>query len=423
MKRLTVMAVLMGIALGLVVDRVPLEQRIDIGRPLGERYIMVSRDLTYERRGTSAYAVIRKDYEEGKLVRTLQAGIKYLPQPPVGWENATWPVRAGMVASGLLDAKRPGRTGRTCWVGTLKKSPNDWMALSYQQTFYNSEGFADENYRGIFLIFELPTGGALLLDLFKRRQNIANTLDWQQVRDYLLEVNQLVHFKDNGHPNLAGSAGEPGSDELREVSIPRRNPLCLGSYLVTLPKGTSFDVAAGGYYQLKDKRLGVEAFLSYGERVDPEIVDAYQVLRPDCRPHLSMVAGGPARSQNADALIRYTRTMDPPKKVQCPTRRFFGMLATRQLARGPAITFDVFVRSSKDQRSLPTRWWQQIEEYLQSLEQQALSDCEQPGSGNDSGGVRPISLRSPPSGRPSSALRIDAETHQRCTLTANRPVP
>lgn len=417
MKRLTVLALLMAIAAGVVVVRVPLDERIDIGRPLGERYITVSKNLTYERRGTSAYAVIRKDYKEGKLIRQLQAGIKYLPRPPVGWENATWPVRAGMVASGLLDAKHPGRTGRTCWVGTLKRSPNDWMALPYQQTFYNSEGFADENYRGIFLIFRLPTGEALLLDLFMRRQNPENTLDWQQVRDYLLEVNQVIHFKDSGHPHMAGSTGEPGRNELSEVSIPKRNPLCLGSYLVTLPKGTSFHVAAGGYYELKDERQGVEAFVSYDEQVDPEVVDTYQVLKPGCQPHLDMLAGGPARSQNADTQIRYTRTMDPPEKIPCPqTRRFFGVLAKRQLARGPAITFDVFVRSPEGQRSLPARRWQQIDEYLHSLEQQTLSDCEQPGPGNNPGGVRPIPLRSPPSGRPSSALRIDAESHHRCII-------
>jgi hypothetical protein len=423
-KRLTVLALVMAIAFGVAVVVLPSDERIDIGRPLGAMYITFSKKLTYERRGTSAYAVIRKDYDaSGKLTRTLQAGIKYLPRPPMGWEDATWPVRAGMVARDLLDAKHPGRTGRTCWVGALQKSPHDWMALPYQQTFYNSEGFADENYRGIFLIFKPPTGGALLLDLFKRRQDVEGIRDWQQVRDYLLEVNEVIHFKDSGRPQLASAAGEPGRDELRKVSIPKSNPLCLGSYLVTLPKGTSFEVAAGGYYQLKDERRDVEAFVSYGEQVDSQVVDTYQVLRPDCRSDLDMLAGGPARSENADTQIRYIRTMRPRANVECKTRRFFGMLATRQLARGPAITFDVFVRSSKDQWSLPTRWWQQIEEYLQSLEQQALSDCEQPGSGNDSGGVRPISLRSPPSGRPSSALRIDAETHQRCTLTANRPVP
>jgi hypothetical protein len=192
MKRLTMLALVMAIAFGVAIVVLPSDERIDIGRPLGAMYITFSKKLTYERRGTSAYAVIRKDYDSGQLVRTLQAGIKYLPRPPMGWEDATWPVRAGMVARDLLDAKHPGRTGRTCWVGTLQRSPNDWMALPYQQTFYNSEGFADENYRGIFLIFKPPTGGALLLDLFKRRQDPKGIRDWQQVRDYLLEVNEVI---------------------------------------------------------------------------------------------------------------------------------------------------------------------------------------------------------------------------------------
>jgi hypothetical protein len=198
----------------------PRDERIDIGRPLGAMYIEVSKDLTYERRGTSAYAIIRKDYGEGpvrKVVRTFQAGITYLPRPPTGWEDATWPVRTAMVANSLLSAKHPGRTGRTRWVGKLTKSPDDWMALPYQQTFYNSEGFADENYRGIFLIFKPPTGGALLLDVFARRLNIGDTSDWMQVRDYLLDVRHLVHFKDREHPDLVSSNGEPGRDELRTV--------------------------------------------------------------------------------------------------------------------------------------------------------------------------------------------------------------
>lgn len=419
MKRLTVLALVMAIAFGVAVVVLPSDERIDIGRPLGAMYITFSKKLTYERRGTSAYAVIRKDYNEsGELIRTLQAGIKYLPRPPMGWEDATWPVRAGMVARDLLDAKHPGRTGRTCWVGTLQRSPDDWMALPYQQTFYNSEGFADENYRGIFLIFKPPTGGALLLDLFKRRQDTKGIRDWQQVRDYLLEVNEVIHFKDSGRPHLASAAGEPGRDELRKVSIPKSNPLCLGSYLVTLPKGTSFEVAAGGYYQLKDEHDDVEAFVSYGEQVESQVVDTYQVLKPACRSDLDMLAGAPARSENADTQIRYTRTMRPPANLaQCPkTRRFFGILATRQLAHGPAITFDVFVRRPDGDASLPAQRWQQMGEYLHRLEQQALSDCRQPGPGNDARGVRPIPLRSPPSGRPSSVLRIDTQSDRRCIM-------
>jgi hypothetical protein len=228
----------------------------------------------------------------------------------------------------------------------------------------------------------------------------------------------LIHFKDSGRPHLASGAGEPGRDELRKVRIPKSNPLCLGSYLVTLPKGTSFDVAAGGYYQLKDERQDVEAFVSYGEQVESQVVDTYQALKPACRSELDMLAGAPARSENADTQIRYTRTMRPPAKVpQCPrTRRFFGILATRQLAHGPAITFDVFVRSSDGVVSLPARRWQQLDEYLHRLEQQTLSDCQQPGPGNDARGVRPIPLRSPPSGRPSSVLRIDAQSDRRCIM-------
>ena len=418
-KRLTVLALVMAIAFGVAVVVLPSDERIDIGRPLGAMYITFSKKLTYERRGTSAYALIRKDYDaSGKLTRTLQAGIKYLPRPPMGWEDATWPVRAGMVARDLLDAKHPGRTGRTCWVGALQKSPHDWMALPYQQTFYNSEGFADENYRGIFLIFKPPTGGALLLDLFKRRQDVEGIRDWQQVRDYLLEVNEVIHFKDSGRPQLASAAGEPGRDELRKVSIPKSNPLCLGSYLVTLPKGTSFEVAAGGYYQLKDERRDVEAFVSYGEQVESQVVDTYQVLKPACRSELDMLAGAPARSENADTQLRYTRTMRPPANVpKCPkTRRYFGILATRQLAHGPAITFDVFVRRPDGDGALPARRWQQMDGYLHRLEQQTLSDCQQPGPGNDARGVRPIPLRSPPSGRPSSVLRIDAQSDRRCIM-------
>jgi hypothetical protein len=415
MKRLTVLALLMAIGFGVGVLTVPNDERIDIGRPLGAMYLTVSERLTYERRGTSAYAVIRKDYRDGKLFRTLQAGIKYLPRPPVGWEDATWPVRAGMVADGLLDAKHPGRIGRTCWVGKLQRSPNDWMALPYQQTFYNSEGFADENYRGIFLIFRPPTGGALLLDLFKRRQKPEETLDWQQVRDYLLEISQVVRFKDSGRPHLASSAGEPGSDELRKVLIPKRNPLCLGSYLMTLPKGTRFHVAAGGYYQLTDERRGVEAFVSSGAQADAQVIDTYQALQPGCGSDLDLLAGGPANSDSGDTQVRYIRTLRPPANVKCPkTRRFFGVLATRKLARGSAITFDVFARGSEDQRSLPARQWRQIDEYLHTLEQQTLSECEQPGPGNNARGIQPIPIRSPPSERPSSILRIDAKSDRRC---------
>jgi hypothetical protein len=291
------------------------------------------------------------------------------------------------------------------------------MALPYQQTFYNSEGFANENYRGIFLVFKPPTGGALLLDVFARRLNIHDTSDWLQVRDYLLDVNNLIHFKDREHPGFV-SIGKSGLDQLRTVSLPKRNPLCLGSYLVSLPKGTSFDVSAGGYYHLFDNNLGLDAFVSYGEQTKPDIVDSYQVLKPGCQSHLdALQPAAAASSKNADAQIRYTRTMNPPPDEDCPkTRRFFGILAARGLTQDAAITFDVFVRSQPDQRSLPTKRWQQIADYLSSLQRQTLNSCEQPGTGNDPGGTRPIPLRAPPIGRSSSALLVETKSDHRCMI-------
>jgi hypothetical protein len=238
-----------------------------------------------------------------------------------------------------------------------------------------------------------------------------------QVRDYLLDVRHLVHFKDREHPDLVSSNGEPGRDELRTVSLPERNPLCLGSYLMTLPKDTTFQVSAGGYYQLRNKKLDLDAFVSYGEQVEPDIVDSYQVLKPGCQSHLDALQAGAAPSENADTQIRYIRTMNPPPNVKCPkTRRFLGILATRRLTHDAAITFDVFVRSPEDQRSLPAKRWQQVTDYLSSLQQQTLNSCEQPGTGNDPGGTRPIPLRSPPNGRSSSALLVESKSDRRCII-------
>jgi hypothetical protein len=301
-KRLVLigLAVAMAVAAGSGVILVPRHERIDIGRPLGTMYIEVSDGIVFERRGTGTYALVQEEYSgvgvARKLQTRIQADLTYLPQPPKGWEDAQWPARASMVADDLLEAKRPGRAGRTCWVGRLHRSRNEWMALPYQQTFSISAGLADENYRGILLIFRSPSGGVVLLDLFKLRQAPGSTRDWIRVRDYLARVNAMVHFKDEARSRLAGT-----DDDLGKVAIPRRNPLCLGSYLMAPPTGTDMHIEKGGYYRLKDARRGVEAFVSYRDRLASGVVDDpfKALLEKQCRPRLEFLKGQPSPPRTA----------------------------------------------------------------------------------------------------------------------------
>lgn len=415
MKRLVLigLAVIMAVAAGTVVIFVPRHERIDIGRPLGTMYIRVSDGIVFERRGTGTYALIHEEYSgtgtERKLQRRIQAVLTYLPQPPKGWEDARWPVRASMVADPLLNAKRPGRAGRICWAGRLHRPRKEWMALPYQQTFYSSGGLADENYRGIFLIFRSPSGGVVLLDLFKRREDVKTTSDWKRARDYFAQINRMVHFKDKEHPRLVDS-----NENLAKVAIPKSNPLCLGSYLMVPPKGTEPHIEAGGYYRLKDERRGVEAFVSYrGDLPSGVLDDPLQALQAErCRPRLEFMKGQPEPATNGDVTMRYTRTTHVRDRSCTP--RFYGLLASRRLPDGSTITFDVFVRSRAGRQPLHAHWWRQIDDYLHSLEEQTLSKCHQPGTGNDPGASLPVSVRSVVNRPASSPLRIDANSTDRC---------
>jgi hypothetical protein len=226
-----------------------------------------------------------------------------------------------------------------------------------------------------------------------------------------------VHFKDKDRPQLTGTSDDSSENELNKVKIPEKNPLCLGSYLVTPPKGTQVQTMAGGYYQIKDTHAQVEALLSLRQETNPGVIDSYQVLKPACKSHLEVLKGQPAPTGNTDWEVRYTRSVDPPPELdsvcrQAP-RRSAGVLATRRLAAGSAITFDVFMRSDK---ALSPHGWQQVKEYLRSLEQQTLSTCDQPGRGNDPGGPRLVARRSPPSSHANSPLRINVEDPLRCVI-------
>jgi hypothetical protein len=410
-KRLVGLAVAMAIAAGIYIISVPRHDRINVGRPLGNISVKLSNGIAFERKDVNVYALTRSEYLDvgraRQLAPTMHADMAYLSQPPQGWQNASWPARASMVADNLVNAKLPGRSGRTCWVGRL--SLNKWIALPYQQTFYSSDGIADEHYRGIFLIFELRMGGLVLLDLFKRRSDPETTHDWIQVREYLADVNRMVHVRYNEGNRLIGP-----DDDLSEIIIPKRSPRCLGSYLMDPPKGTNLYIEKGGYYRLNDTHRGVEGFVGYRRNLASGLVDdPYQVFRAErCRPRLRFLKGQPGPDGRGNVTMRYTRTTHASDGLCTP--RFYGLLASRRLPDGSAITFDVFVRSHDRGQSPPAHRWRQINQYLHSLEQQLLSKCDQPGMGNVPGMPQPASVRSVTNRPASSPLRIDANGAGRC---------
>jgi hypothetical protein len=352
MKVLPVAALATALVGGLLVINFPHYDRIDIGRPLGKMYIKVSNRIVledkgsatyglvqFERRGTGTYALIHGEYSgEGRkreLKRTLKVGVKYLPQLPKGWEDFQPEDRPSMVADALLSAKRPDRSSQTCWVGKLYKSPKDWIAIPYQQTFYIRDGSATDNYRGIFLVFRPPTGGLILLDLFKKRQSADNVDDWKQVRRYLGNVNRMLYFEDDQRPHMAA-----GANEFNRLPIPTHNPLCLGPYRLTIPKGSQLITEAGGYYRL-DSRQGVEARLSYREKLTAGLNDPVEQLQPECEPQQQRLT---KPTQDPSEPLRYVRATNGEGRC---TRYFQGLMKRWALPSSSAITLDVFVRSSK----------------------------------------------------------------------------
>jgi hypothetical protein len=420
MKVLSAAALATALVGGLLVINFPLYDRIDIGRPLGKMYIKVSNDIIlddkgsdtyrlvqFERRGTGTYALIHGEYSgegrERKLKRTLQVGVKYLPQLPKGWEDFPLEDRPSLVADALLSAKRPDRSSQTCWVGKLHDSHRDWIAISYQQTFYTRDGSATDNYRGIFLVFRPPTGGLILLDLFKKRESTENVDDWKQVRKYLGNVNRMLYFEDDNRPHMAA-----GDNEFNPLPIPTQNPLCLGPYRLTIPKGSQLITEAGGYYRLNDSRQGVEARLSYREKLVPDIIDPVKKLRPDCKAELQPLTKQP---RNPDESLRYVRATNG--RGTC-TPYYQGLLKSWSLPFGSAITLDVFVRSPKaDAKPLPSSW-PEIDEYLRDIEQQTLSRCYRPGKGNLDEEGKPVLVPLASNRHASAPVRIDADSPGRC---------
>ena len=421
MKVIPCVALIMALVAGQSAIHFPRYERIDIGRPLGKMYIkftdgdMLQHESTstyelvgFERRGTGTYALVHDEYSvetgERKLKGTLQVGVKYLPQLPRGWEEADWKDRPSMVADALLSAKRPDRSGRTCWAGPLYLAPgNGWTAVSYQQTFYTRDGAATDNYRGIFLVSRPPTGGLVLLDLYKKRRSPDDVKDWEQVRNYLGSVNRMLHFNDEERPHLAD-----GDDAFKPLPIPSQNPLCLGPYRLALPSGTKLITEAGGWYRLNNERRGVEARLSYRERLTPGFNDPVEELQPQCEPRRQPLT---TSTRDPSAPMRYVRNTNAEGRC---TPYFQGLMKRWLLPGGAAITLDVFVRSpSARAQPLPSAW-PQIDSYLRELEQQVLSRCDRPGTGNraEDGKPAPVSVLSDK--KVHALPQVDATSPGRC---------
>jgi len=362
----TVLTMVIALVVGVPLVGFLYKDRIYLGRPLGRTVIRLQSGTDYRRLGTGTYELRRTvhNHPDDRINRyDVTADIAYRAALPETWEDMTWAERLKRVAEKLPHEKWPSKN-RICWSGDGLPSAEQaaWIALPYHQSYYNTQGHADRNYRGYLLLFERNVGGFLMLDVFKRRQGRDRTAagldgndrsDWARVKDYILEMNTRIR------PQLITDQAK-----LVDLKLPARNPLCLGSYQLGLPRNTKFQTRKSGFYHLADE--GVEAYVGYRQNINVPLAtdeDMYKLLRANCPSTLHPKGEAVRLAGNRGSWQRYQR-------VACDGRAQ-GILATIPIDDQGTITFDVYTKQADGSA------WKRVREYLVGL-QQGMGRCDAP---------------------------------------------